>query len=270
VSPWAILGDPTQIHQLLTNLCVNARDAMPNGGVLTLAIEGVVVDDAYAEMSAGTPPGQYLRVRVEDTGSGMTPEVRDRIFEPFFTTKPLGKGTGLGLSTCHAIARNHGGFILVSSELGKGSCFDVHLPAEVPINVPGEAASTRAVLPRGRGELVLVVDDEEAIRKLARRTLERYGYRVLVAANGVEAIALYTANAGGIAAVLTDMSMPIMDGPTTIVALKAIDPSVRIIGSSGLGADGQAAKAHTLGVTHWVPKPYTAEVLLQMLRAVIG
>jgi len=269
-TPWAIQGDATQIHQLITNLCVNARDAMPNGGVLTLALEGVVVDDLYAGMSAETPSGQYLRVRVEDTGSGMAPEVRDRIFEPFFTTKPSGTGTGLGLSTCHAIARSHGGFILVSSELGRGSRFDVYLPAEVSRDERAEAASTQAELPLGRGELVLVIDDEEAIRKVTRRTLERYGYRVLLAAHGAEAVALYAANASGIAAVLTDMSMPIMDGPTTVVALQAIDPSVRVIGSTGLDSDGKAAKARTLGVTHWVPKPYTADVLLRMLRAVIG
>jgi PAS domain S-box-containing protein len=269
-SPWAIQGDATQIHQLLTNLCVNARDAMPNGGVLTVALEGVVVDDLYAGMSAETPSGRYLRLRVEDTGSGMAPEVRDRIFEPFFTTKPSGSGTGLGLSTCHAIARNHGGFILVTSERGKGSRFDVYLPADVSSQAPAEAASARADLLLGRGELVLVVDDEEAIRKVTRRTLERYGYRVLLAAHGADAVALYAANAGAIAAVLTDMSMPIMDGPTTIVALQAIDPSVRIIGSTGLDSDGKAAKARALGVTHWVPKPYTAELLLQMLRAVIG
>jgi len=268
-TPWAIRGDATQIHQLLTNLCVNARDAMPNGGVLTVDLEGVVVDDSYAGVSAETPSGQYLRVRVEDTGSGMAQEVRDRIFEPFFTTKPLDKGTGLGLSTCHAIARNHGGFILVSSELDKGSRFDVYLPAEVPTDAPGEAASTRAQLHRGRNELVLVVDDEEGIRQVARRTLERYGYRVLLAANGAEAVALFAANAGAIAAVLTDMSMPVMDGPTTIAALKAIDPLVRIIGSTGLDTDDKAAKARALGVSDWVPKPYTADVLLRMLRAVI-
>jgi len=269
-TPWAIQGDATQIHQLLTNLCVNARDAMPNGGVIALGLESVMVDDSYAKMSAETPSGQYLRVRVEDTGSGMAPEVRDRIFEPFFTTKPLGKGTGLGLSTCHAIARNHGGFIRVSSELGTGSRFDVYLPAEVPTDATDEAESTRAQHPRGRNELVLVVDDEEGIRKVALRTLERYGYRVLTAANGAEAVAVYTANVGAIAAVLTDMSMPVMDGPTTIAALQAIDPAVRIIGSSGLDTDGKAAKARALGVSDWVPKPYTADVLLRMLRAVIG
>jgi len=269
-NPWAIRGDATQIHQLLTNLCVNARDAMPNGGVLALGLEGVLVDDLYAGMSAETPSGQYLRVRVEDTGSGMPREVRDRIFEPFFTTKPLGKGTGLGLSTCHAIARNHGGFIRVSSELGTGSRFDVYLQAEPPTDARGEATSAPVERPRGRDELVLVVDDEEGIRKVARRTLERYGYRVLTAANGAEAVALYAANAGAIAAVLTDMSMPIMDGPATIGALKALDPSVRIIGSSGLVNDGKAAQARALGVSDWVPKPYTADVLLRMLRAVIG
>ena len=267
---WPIDGDPTQIHQLVTNLCVNARDAMPNGGVLTLAVEGVIVDDAYAEVSAGTPPGTYLRVRVDDVGSGMAPEVLERIFEPFFTTKPSGNGTGLGLSTCHAIARSHGGFILVSSEIGKGSRFDVYLPAIVLADPRVEAAATQAPLPHGRGELLLVVDDEEGIRKIVRRMLEHYGYRVLVAANGNEAVSLYAANAGSISAVVTDMSMPIMDGPMTIAALKAMDPLVRIVGSSGRDADGRAAKARALGVTHWVAKPYTADVLLRTLVAALS
>ena len=267
---WPIVGDPTQIHQLVTNLCVNARDAMPNGGVLTLAIDGVMVDDAYAERSAGAPPGPYLRVRVEDTGSGMTPEVRDRIFEPFFTTKRSGEGTGLGLSTCHAIARNHRGFIMVSSELGRGTRLDVYLPAEIVTAERVVTTATKAQLPRGRGELLLVVDDEDAIRKVARRILERHGYQVLVAGNGGEAVALYGAHAGEIAAVITDMSMPIVDGPTAIAALQAINPSVRIVGSSGLDADGKAAKARALGVTDWVWKPYTADDLLRMLHSVIG
>ncbi len=269
-SPWAVLGNPTQLHQLLTNLCVNARDAMPSGGVLTLSLESVIVDELHAGMSAETPPGQYLRVSVEDTGTGMAPEVRDRIFEPFFTTKPVGSGTGLGLSTCHAIAHNHGGFIRVASELGKGSRFEVYLPAEVPTDAIIEVESKRGQFPLGRSELVLVVEDEEAIRKIVRRTLERYGYRVLLAANGAEALSLYAANAGAIAAVITDMSMPVMDGPTTIIALKAIDPAVRIVGTSGLDADTKATRALSLGVTHWVPKPYTADLLLRVLRAAIG
>jgi CheY-like chemotaxis protein len=268
-APGLIRGDATQIHQLVTNLCVNARDAMPNGGLLALDIASVEVDDLYAGMSAETPSGHYVRLRVEDTGCGMTPEVRDRIFEPFFTTKPLGAGTGLGLSTCHAIARSHGGFILVASEVGRGARFDVYLPADAAGETVDEPSSARET-PSGRGELVLVVDDEAAIRTITRRALERYGYRVLVAANGAEAIALFAANAGTIAVVLTDMSMPIMDGPKTIAALKSLDPSVRIIGSTGLHADGKVAEARALGVTDWVPKPYTAEVLLRMLRAVIG
>ena len=268
-----INGDPTQIHQLLTNLCVNARDAMPDGGVLTIAFEGVVINDDAAERSVNARPGPYLRVRVQDTGSGMSTELRDRIFEPFFTTKVLGKGTGLGLSTCHAIARHHDGFIVVASELGRGSCFDVYLPAEVHKEATVEAANMQSqlsALPRGREELILVVDDEEAIRKLVRRTLERFGYRVLVAENGAEAVALYTEHGAEIALVLSDMSMPVMDGPTAIVALKAINPAVRIVGSSGLDTDGKAAKARALGVTDWVAKPYTAEILLQTIRAMIG
>ncbi len=266
----AIRGEPTQIHQLMTNLCANARDAMPNGGVLTLTLEGVVVDDVLAGTMTGQSPGPYLRVRVADTGIGMSPEVRDRVFEPSFTTKPAGEGAGLGLSTCHAIARNHGGFIVVASELGKGSCFDVYLPGDVQAAAPVEVPSTKPELPRGRGGLVLVVDDEEAIRKLVRRILDRYGYRVLVAAHGAEALEVYAANPGVISLVLTDMSMPVMDGPTTVAAIQAIDPSMRFIGSSGLDADGKAAKARALGVTHWVPKPYTASELLLMLRAALA
>ena len=264
-TPWAVRGDATQIHQLLTNLCVNARDAMPSGGVLTLTLEGVQVDDTQG----GTVAGDYLRIGVEDTGSGMAPEVRDRIFEPFYTTKRSGTGSGLGLSTCHAIARNHGGFIMVSTETLKGSRFDVYLPADTGTERV-DARRPRPRLPRGHGELVLVVDDEEAIRKVACRILERYGYRVLVAAHGAEAVSLYAASAGAVAAVLTDMSMPTMDGPAMIVALQAIDPSVRVVGSSGLDADGKAEEARSLGVAHWVPKPYSAAALLQVLRAAIG
>lgn len=266
---WPIQADPTQMHQLLMNLCVNARDAMPNGGLLTLAVEGVVLDESYAGMNVEARPGPYVLVRVEDTGLGMTQDVQNRIFEPFFTTKELGKGTGLGLSTCHAIVKNHGGFIHVYSEPNKGTRFKIYLPAEASRTSIDTIVMQTAGLPRGNGELVLIVDDEEAIRRVTSRTLERYGYRAIVAANGAEAVSLYAQHQGEVAVVLTDMSMPIMDGPATIVALKAIDPNVLIIGSSGLDANGMLAKAMGAGVVDFVPKPYGAEALLQRIHRVL-
>jgi PAS domain S-box-containing protein len=267
--PWHIRADPTQMHQLLMNLCVNARDAMPDGGDLSIAVEHVVLDDVYAGMHVETRPGPYVLLRVEDTGVGMRPETVERIFDPFFTTKEVGQGTGLGLSTAHSIVRSHGGFIHVYSEPGRGSRFKVYLPADLS---PGEVAATsdeQAALPRGRGELVLVVDDEEPVRTVTSRTLERFGYRTIVASNGAEAISAFVRNQGEIAVVLTDMTMPVLDGPSTIIALKAIDPEVRIIASSGLGANGQLATSTHPGVRHFVPKPYTADVLLRVLRKVL-
>ncbi len=238
---WAIDADATQMHQLLTNLCVNARDAMPAGGTLTVALEHVVVDDVYAGMNLDARPGSYVMMRVEDTGTGIPPAVLDRMFEPFFTTKETGKGTGLGLSTAHAIVRSHGGFIDVYSEVGKGTRFRVYLPALVAASSAVEVVRAQAQLPRGDGELILIVDDEEAIRLVARRTLEHFGYRVVLASNGAEAVAVYAQHRGEIAVVLTDMAMPVMDGAATIVALRRLDPQALVIASSGLDADGKLA-----------------------------
>ena len=267
---WMIRANSTLIHQLLMNLCVNARDAMPQGGTLTLAVDGHVIDEVYAGMNAEVKPGPYVLIRVEDSGVGMSQEVQERIFEPFFTTKEVGKGTGLGLSTCHAIVRSHGGFIHVYSDLGKGARFKIYLPADVSAGVLEEATLQQTALPRGRGELVLIIDDEESVRHVASRTLERYGYRTLTASNGAEAVSLYVRHAPEVAVVLTDMSMPIMDGPTTIIALKSINPQVRIIGSSGLDANGKVAQALDAGVSLFVPKPYTAQQLLQTIRRALG
>jgi len=267
---WVVIADPTQMHQLFTNLCVNARDAMPHGGSLTIAIENALLDEVFAGMSLDAKPGPYVLIRVEDTGSGIPPAILDRIFEPFFTTKEVGKGTGLGLSTAHAIVRNHGGFIQVKSELGAGTRFKVYLPAVVSDSESEKVAGERSVLPRGDGELILVVDDEESIRNVARRTLERFRYRVLVASNGAEAVGIYAQHRGEIAVVLTDMSMPVMDGPAMIVALRSMNPKVRIIGSSGFSANGNVAKAGGAGVEHFVPKPYTADTLLKVLRTVLA
>jgi len=267
---WDVEADTTQMHQLLTNLCVNARDAMPEGGHLSIGLENIVLDEVYTGMNLEAHPGPYILLRVEDTGAGMTPDVLDRIFEPFYTTKEVGKGTGLGLSTVHAIVRGHRGFIHVYSELGKGSKFKIYLPAAQAITDNERAKAELFPLPRGQGELILVVDDEELIRNVARRMLERYGYRVVTAPNGAEAVAIYAQMPGQIALVLTDMSMPVMDGPATIVALRSIDPAVRIIGSSGLNANGNVAKAMDAGVQVFVPKPYTAETMLRAIRRVLS
>jgi PAS domain S-box-containing protein len=262
---WTVTGDPTQLRQVFTNLCVNARDAMPNGGALKIAIENVVLDAMYADMNPESKPGNYVMVTVEDTGSGIPADIRDKIFEPFFTTKEIGKGTGLGLSTSVGILRSHGGFTRVYSEMGKGSTFKVYLPANVASNGAEVVAVGEALLPRGNGELVLVVDDEERMRTVVKSTLERFGYRVLLAVNGAEAVALYAQNREQIAIVLTDMSMPVMDGPATIVALKSMNPGVKIIGSSGLPSDGAFARAAGEGFKYFISKPYTAETILGTL-----
>ena len=265
---WPVKADPTELHQLFTNLCVNARDAMPEGGVLTVTVAGVEIDDVYAGMTMDAKPGPYVLVRVEDTGAGMSAATQARIFEPFFTTKPLGKGTGLGLSTCHTIVRGLGGFIHVYSELDKGTRFKIYLPADLSGERP-IAEPAPVPLPRGAGELVLVVDDDANVRLLTSRTLERFGYRALTASNGAEAVSLYARHMDDVAVVLTDMSMPVMDGPATIVALRAIAPHVAVIGSSGLDDAGKVAKALGVGVSDFIPKPYTAETLLQTVARVI-
>lgn len=264
---WPVQADPTQLHQVLINLCVNARDAMPEGGRLTIALENILIDEMFSGMNIEASPGRYVIIRVEDTGHGMPQAIQDKIFEPFFTTKELGKGTGLGLATTFSIVRDHGGFIHLYSELGKGSRFKIYLPAAAQFEPAGDVPPiSEAYLPRGGGELVLIVDDEESIREITRKALERFGYRVMLACNGAEAVSIYVQHKDSIDVILTDMSMPVMDGPAMIVAIKSLDPDALIIGSSGLASNGNVAKAVGAGVEHFVPKPYTAERLLVTLR----
>jgi len=266
---WTIIGDPTQIHQVLLNLCVNARDAMPKGGTLAIHMGNVTFDEVYAGMNLEARPGPYVCIKVEDTGTGIPKTIQDKIFDPFFTTKALGKGTGLGLSTTLAIVKSHGGFINYHSTPGKGTAFKVYFPANTTLDDEDDAAMEESKLPRGHDELVLVVDDEEPVRNLAQKVLTRFGYRVLLAADGAEAVSLYAPRQKEIDVVITDMAMPIMDGPATIVALKAINSEVRIVSSTGLASAGGMAMAKNVGIQHFIPKPYTAETMLNTLHEVL-
>jgi PAS domain S-box-containing protein len=262
-----VMGDPTALYQVLLNLCVNARDAMPTGGSITLGAEHMRVDEAHARLSHEAPPGSYLLLTVADTGSGIPPEIRDRIFEPFFTTKEPGKGTGLGLATVKDIVTGHGGFIHLYSEVGAGTQFRIYLPAAA-----GEAAPTETMLttlPAGHGELVLVVDDEAAVRELVKATLEGYGYRVVTAGDGTEAVARFVEHLKEVQLLLTDMQMPHMDGAATIRALRNIQPGLRVIAASGLSTHEAALKATGLEVQGFIPKPFTAASLLLALDAAL-
>ncbi|HUG28850.1 MAG TPA: PAS domain S-box protein [Gemmatimonadales bacterium] len=265
---WPVLGDATQVHQVLLNLAVNARDAMPNGGTLTFSAENLQLADVVTPYPRESAPGPYVRVSVEDTGAGMSPEVQDHLFEPFFTTKELGKGTGLGLATARAIAKSHGGFIQVSSELGQGSTFRVYLPAS-PGGAPAEAVAPAAHLPRGNGELILVVDDEAAVRQITRQALERFGYRVVVASDGTEAVTRYAEQREEISLVLSDMMMPGMDGLATVRLLREMNPDLRVILASGVTGNADLAWALEEGLRHFLPKPFTIELLLTTVRQVL-
>jgi len=265
---WPITGDATQIHQVLMNLCVNARDAMPHGGTITIQAENTRIDHNYAEMNIDSKPGQYVALTVIDTGIGIPSQIIDKVFEPFFTTKEQGKGTGLGLSTVLAIVKSHGGFVNVYSEPAHGTHFKVYLPAaDAPyLSHTQEEAPD---LPIGHGELILVVDDEEAIREITKGTLESFGYRVITAGDGTEAVALYAQHLNDVSVVLTDMVMPFMDGPATIRALQKINPQISIIASSGLTENGKAHELLKLGINKFLQKPYTAEKLLTTLAEII-
>lgn len=260
-----VTGDQTQIHQVLLNLCVNARDAMPAGGTLTITAEHILVDAQYAAMNIEAREGPHIMISVEDDGVGISQDILQKVFDPFFTTKKIGKGTGLGLSTSLAIMKSHGGFFRVYSELGLGSCFRVYLPAQPAPSLPPSVVEDQ-VLPRGGNELVLLVDDEAAVREITRQTLEAYGYRVLLAADGAEAVSLYARHQHEIALVLTDMRMPVMDGSTTIQVLMKMNPGVCIIAASGINSNNGLAKAAGAGVRQFLPKPYTAETILRALH----
>jgi two-component system, cell cycle sensor histidine kinase and response regulator CckA len=266
---WNIFGDATQLHQVLMNLCINARDAMPHGGILKISAKNFWVDSHYAKMNIDAKVGSYVMISVCDTGIGIKREIVDRIFEPFFTTKEVGKGTGLGLSTVVGIIKSHSGFVNVVTEVGKGTEFQVCLPVTPTMKTDNKLAGDDE-LPLGHGELILVVDDEDAIREVTQTWLEKNAYKVIVASDGIDAIALYTEHQQEISVVLVDMMMPNMDGPTTINVLKKINPDIKIIGVSGLASNHEIIKILGNSVKILLSKPYTSSDLLRNLQMVIN
>jgi PAS domain S-box-containing protein len=266
---WPIEVDPTQIHQVLLNLCVNSRDAMPRGGMLRIEIRNVVLDVDAAHASGVVAAGDYVRITVEDTGEGIAADVIDKIFDPFFTTKPTGRGTGLGLSTSLGIVQSHGGHIDVTSTKGLGSRFDVLIPAARQSGQPAPAPAHEQRAPSGRGT-VLLVDDEVPVRLMAREVLERSGYHVLEAAGGEEALSIYRAQQPAIAVVVTDIMMPGMDGADLVRAIRGLSENVPIIGMSGVAGSERQSAAERWGLSGFLQKPYPLDALRDIVHRAVN
>lgn len=262
---WPVVGNHTQLHQILLNLCINARDAMPEGGTLTLNVTNLQLDENRAPEHAGPAAGSYVFLTVADTGIGMTEEVRAHIFDPFYTTKGASKGTGLGLSTVWSIVQAHGGFLNVQSTVGRGSVFRVYLPAQ--IEPPSAAAVELVPAQLGRGELILFVDDEAAIRGILSQTLQTCGYEVATAADGPQAVAVCALHPDRYHLLITDMDMPIMDGEATIMAIRRLAPRIKVIVTSG--SRSREPELATLGAEAFLMKPYSADEVLRTVHAVL-
>ncbi|MBK1987071.1 PAS domain S-box protein [Sphaerospermopsis aphanizomenoides BCCUSP55] len=260
-----VYGDITQLEQVLINLCLNARDAMPNGGDLTIIADNICIDETFTKIHLDAQVGSYIVIKVIDTGTGISSSILDRIFEPFFTTKEFGKGTGLGLSTVIGIIKGHSGFITVSSSLGKGTEFHVYLPA---VSTEIKESLPEIENPIGNGEWILLVDDEVSIQQITKTTLENHNYTVITASDGVKAIELYSHNQDQIRTAIIDMMMPNIDGITTIQKLRNINPNLTIIAMSGLITSEHLSMQQKLNHITFLPKPFTAQELLKTLHTV--
>ncbi len=267
-----INADPAQLEQVMMNLCLNARDAMPEGGRLIIQTENVILDEQYCKEHLGSRAGSYVMLSVSDTGHGMDKEILERIFEPFFTTKQVGKGTGLGLAMVYGIVKNHNGYITCYSEPGKGTTFKIYLPVIENVPEPRDPAKPEdnSDLPRGKGEGILLVDDEEAIRDLGRRILEGFGYRVLLAKDGSEALEIYRANQEQISLVILDLIMPVMGGGQCLQEILKIDPEAKVIVASGYALDGKTKEVIDSGAKGFVSKPYEVRQFLTTVHRVLG
>jgi PAS domain S-box-containing protein len=264
---WSVFGDPTEVYQVLLNLAVNARDAMPEGGSLGISVTNVRLEEQDVSLT-GRAAGAYVRFAVSDTGSGISLETREKIFDPFFTTKEFGSGTGLGLSTALGIVKSYRGFMNLTSEVGRGSNFEFYLPADFSAS-SNLGKVPQKQLPRGDGEVVLVIDDEASIRQVVRQTLETFGYLVVTAESGAEALSIYAQRKTEIAAVITDMMMPMMSGVATTEELLRLNPEVKIIIVTGFVTDAQKKSAMTAGAREFLAKPFTIEKLLATLARVL-
>ncbi len=266
---WAVSGDTTQLYQVIMNLCVNARDAMPDGGLISLKAENTSVDEHQSKSFLDARLGDFVVIRVKDNGTGIPAEIRSKIFEPFFTTKVQGQGSGLGLATVLGIVKSHDGFIDFESEMGKGTCFQVYLPA-VKNEVAPELERDAKELPHGQGETILIVDDEVEILKMTSETLAAYGYRTVLAQGGEEAVHHCRQNPAQIALALVDMMMPRMDGVATIRELKKLHPDLKVIMTSGLADTHKLAEANVLGATGFLAKPCLPGKMIQVIASALN
>jgi PAS domain S-box-containing protein len=264
---WKVQGDVTELHQVLLNLCVNARDAMPNGGRITLAVDNLRLHGAL-ESGLGAP-GSYVLLAVSDTGTGIPPEVLPRIFEPFFTTKAPDKGTGLGLSTVASIVKNRGGFVDINTGPGRGTEFRVYLPA-IETSVVVEAKVEEKPLPEGKGELILVMDDEEAVRELTKTMLENYGYRVVTALNGLHGVARFEELKDEIRLIISDSDMPYLSGLAAIGSMQQLKPNIPAILASGAKHDPRELQKLNLSRVAYLEKPFSLKDLLATVAALIN
>jgi len=259
-------GDPNQLEQILMNLCVNAQDAMPGGGELSICSQVVHLDEKFVSEHLGATQGEYVRLSISDTGMGMDEETRAKIFDPFFTTKEQGRGTGLGLSMVYGIVKNHGGYVSCHSRLGKGTTFDVYLP--LTQGVLSQPRKGR-VEPVSGSESILVVDEEEILRDLMKDILEGLGYGVMLASDGREAVDVYREHKGGIDLVIVDMMMPKMGGRETFQELRRINPEVKALLASGYSKDTAAQQILDLGVKDFLHKPFSLEEIAHKVREVL-
>jgi CheY-like chemotaxis protein len=265
---WRVRVDPGQIEQAIVNIVVNARDAMPQGGKLTIETANVELDEEYARRHIAVKPGSYVMLSISDTGVGMTKEVQERVFEPFFTTKEMGRGTGLGLSTVYGIVKQSGGNIWVYSEVGRGSTFKIYLPRVEEALEEGVREEVIGEVPRG-SETILVVEDEEVVRKLAVRLLKKQGYKVLEAPDGGQAFILCEKYQDPIHLILSDVVMPGMSGRELVERLQRIHPEMRVLYMSGYTDNVIIHHGILEEGLAFIQKPFTLETLARKVREVL-